>query len=70
MLKNETPSNIMNRSVSFSDFVDFDKHFKRCSPEEKLRGIFKLFDNNNEGILRRHEVRKFAILFIQLIVDC
>ena len=52
----------MNRSVSFSDFVSFDKHFASTSSEEKLQGIFKLFDNNNEGILRRHEVRKFAVV--------
>ena len=59
----------MSRSVSFSDFVSFDKHFASTSSEEKLEGIFKLFDNNNEGILRRHEVRKFAacnLLFFNL----
>ena len=54
----------MNRTVSFSDFVNFDKHFQSCSSEEKLRGIFKLFDNNEEGILRRHEVRKFAVFIL------
>ena len=58
----------MSRSVSFSDFISFEKHFASTSSEEKLEGIFKLFDNNNEGILRRHEVRKFAVVKLKLLL--
>merc|ERR1712062_520635 len=52
---------------SFSDFISFEKHFASTSSEEKLEGIFKLFDNNNEGILRRHEVRQiiFSLYLIK-----
>lgn len=49
----------MSRNVSFTDFVKNNKDFKSGNPDSKLRSIFQLFDNNNEGILRKHEVRYF-----------
>ena len=48
----------MNRSVSFTQFIKNDKNFKSKTPELKLQSIFFLFDNNDEGILRKHEVRQ------------
>ena len=50
----------MNRSVSFSQFIKNDKNFQSGSPDVKLQNIFLLFDNNDEGILRKHEVRQIV----------
>ena len=47
----------MSREVSFSKFVRNDENFKGSNPELKLQNIFMLFDNNNEGVLRKSEVR-------------
>jgi len=47
----------MSREVSFSKFLKNDANFKGSNPELKLQNIFMLFDNNNEGILRKSEVR-------------
>ena len=56
----------MNRSVSFSQFIKNDKNFKSQTPELKLQNIFLLFDNNDEGILRKHEVRQ--IIFTLFLI--
>ena len=56
----------MNRSVSFSQFIKNDKNYKSQTPELKLQNIFFLFDNNDEGILRKHEVRQ--IIFTLFLI--
>ena len=56
----------MNRSVSFTQFIKNDKSFKSQTPELKLQNIFLLFDNNDEGILRKHEVRQ--IIFTLFLI--
>merc|ERR1712045_179848 len=56
----------MNRSVSFTQFIKNDKNFKSQTPELKLQSIFFLFDNNDEGILRKHEVRQIIFTLFLL----
>ena len=56
----------MNRSVSFTQFIKNDKNFKSRTPELKLQSIFFLFDNNDEGILRKHEVRQIIFTLFLL----
>ena len=60
----------MENSKQFSEFLLDQERFKKCSIEEKLDGIIELFDNNDEGILRRKEVRQILIcLFLTKNMD-
>ena len=55
----------MKTNVNFSQFLLDEEYYKNCSSEEKLTGIFELFDNNAEGILRKNEIRQILIcLFV------
>ena len=54
----------MENNVQFSEFLLDQESFKKCSIEEKLGGIIELFDNNDEGILRRKEVRQILICLL------
>ena len=51
----------MDNNKQFSKFLLDQEMFKKCSVQEKLDGIIELFDNNDEGILRRGEVRQILI---------
>ena len=51
----------MNANKKFSEFLLDPEIFRNCSTEEKLDGIVELFDNNDEGILRKREIRQILI---------
>ena len=51
----------MTSSYKFSQFLLDADYFQTCSTEEKLNGIFNLFDNNDEGILRKNEIHQILI---------
>ena len=51
----------MNNDKQFSKFILDQKSFRRCSTDEKIDGIVELFDNNDEGVLRKREIRQILI---------